>query len=119
MGVHSYAGKEENGMYSQKDASSEHAKAMRKKAGTWLKKLRERAELTQRDLATRVGWEYYTFVSQIEAGKGRVPPQMYEAYADTLGVDVQDFTKKMLMFYDPFTYKLLFGQPTKRDLEGA
>ena len=43
---------------------------LRQDAGRWLKELRESKRLTQRDLALGVGAEYYTFISQLENGRG-------------------------------------------------
>lgn len=50
----------------------------RREAGVWLRQLREERGFTQRQLAERVGIEYYTFVSQIEAGRGRIPADRYQ-----------------------------------------
>jgi len=78
-------------------------KLLRREAGIWLKEMRE-----ARDLATMVGVDYYTFVSQIESGRGRIPPDRYEAWAQALGMDAGAFVRKLLRFYDPITYALLF-----------
>ncbi|SOD98762.1 helix-turn-helix domain-containing protein [Caenispirillum bisanense] len=96
-------------MYShpQQGVGTDVAK-LRQDAGRWLKSLREAAGLSQRDLAREVGVDYYTFISQIEAGRGRIPPDRYEAFATALGVDVVDFVKRLLSYYDPVTYHLLF-----------
>jgi len=51
----------------------EGTKLLRREAGIWLKELREARGLSQRDLANLVGVEYYTFISQIESGRGRIP----------------------------------------------
>jgi transcriptional regulator with XRE-family HTH domain len=98
---------------SQKDANYE---AARKKGGLFLKKTREKAGLTQKELADRLGIKYYTFVSQIESGKGRVPPDLYDKWAEAVSMETSDFVKKLLVFYDPVTFKALFGLPTKKDL---
>lgn len=86
--------------------------ALRRECGSWLKEKREAAGLSQRDIAARVGIEYYTFISQIEAGRGRVPPERYEAYALGLGVDPREFTMTMLRYNEPIVFELLFkGEP--------
>lgn len=97
-------------MYShpQQGGDADEVKRLRKAAGAWLRDLRLAAGLSQRDLANRVGVEYYTFVSQIEAGRGRIPPERYESFASALGVEPRDFVKELLSFYDPITYRLLF-----------
>jgi len=55
------------------------AKARWRIAGASLKRLREDAELTQRDLSMKVGFDYYTMVSQIETGAVRLPAEKWEA----------------------------------------
>lgn len=82
---------------------------LRQDAGRWLKELRESKRLTQRDLAVGVGAEYYTFISQLENGRGRIPPDRYADWAKALDVPVRPFVKKLMSFYDPVTYDLLFG----------
>jgi DNA-binding XRE family transcriptional regulator len=43
-------------------------KQLRKLAGDWLKLRRAEVELSQADLAARLGLKYYTFISQVENG---------------------------------------------------
>jgi hypothetical protein len=56
-----------------------------------------------------VGAEYYTFISQLETGRGRVPPDRYRVWASALQVDPKLFVKQLLSYYDPITYGILFG----------
>ena len=63
-----------------------NAKQLRKEAGMWLKELRQQAGLSQIELAARLQLKYYTFISQIETGYGRVPTEAMEAWAKALGV---------------------------------
>jgi transcriptional regulator with XRE-family HTH domain len=88
--------------------AGDSVKILRREAGGWLRGMRESRGLSQRDLATLVGVDYYTFISQIEAGRGRIPPDRYEAWADALGMETSLFVRKMMRFYDPVTYGLLF-----------
>jgi transcriptional regulator with XRE-family HTH domain len=81
---------------------------LRRDAGHWLRELREARGLSQRQLAAQVGVEYYTFVSQLETGRGRIPPDRYRIWAEALGVSPRDFVVKLLRFYDPVTYAILF-----------
>ncbi|KZD06452.1 helix-turn-helix domain-containing protein [Oceanibaculum pacificum] len=92
------------------------SKLLRQEAGLWLKQLRETRKLTQRELAERVNINYYTFISQIEAGKGRVPPESYQLWADALGVERVEFVKRLLAYYDPFTYRALFADETGAEI---
>jgi transcriptional regulator with XRE-family HTH domain len=89
----------------------ERTKLLRREAGVWLKRQREARGLSQRDLATLVGVDYYTFISQIESGRGRIPPDRYAVFADALGVEPSLFVRTLLGYYDPITYELLFSQP--------
>jgi len=81
---------------------------LRRDAGLWLKQLREAQGLSQRDLAEMVGVEYYTFISQVESGRGRIPPDRYRAWADAVGVPTREFVTKLMRYYDPVTYRILF-----------
>jgi len=80
----------------------------RRRAGTWLKRLREDAELTQLDVANRVGFKYYAFVSQVETGFSRLPTEKMEAWARTLRVDPQQFARHLLSFYEPELHRMLY-----------
>lgn len=81
---------------------------LRKSAGLYLRELREKKGLSQRALANLVGAEYYTIVSQLETGRGRVPQECYEDWAKALDIDVRIFVKRLFSYYDPITYKILF-----------
>lgn len=81
---------------------------LRKEAGRWLKKLREDRGLSQRQLAEKVGTDYYTFISQLETGRGRIPPDRYRIWAEALGLDPKTFVKNLMRYYDPQTYEILF-----------
>jgi|HubBroStandDraft_5_1064220.scaffolds.fasta_scaffold363680_2 ribosome-binding protein aMBF1 (putative translation factor) len=91
--------------------STKSTKDLRKRAGQWLRELREKRGLSQRDFATKVGAEYYTFISQLETGRGRIPPDRYLVWADALEVDLQEFVRKLMSYYDPVTYGILFEEP--------
>lgn len=82
-------------------------KALRIKGGAYVRSLREAKGLTQRDLADKVGLKYYTFVSQVETGSARVPPESYGRWADALEICRKEFAMQLLRFYDPYTYACL------------
>jgi transcriptional regulator with XRE-family HTH domain len=84
------------------------AKKLRKQAGTWLKELRARAGLSQIELAALLGFKYYTFISQVENGFGRVPTESLEAWARALGAEPSSFARKLLSYYEPELHRLLF-----------
>lgn len=84
------------------------AKRQRKLAGDWLKELRAASGLSQIKLAEHLGLKYYTFVSQVENGFGRVPTESMEEWAKALGVDPSAFARRLVSFYDPELHRLLF-----------
>ena len=84
------------------------ARLLRKQAGTWLKELRNQAGLSQVELAERLGLKYYTFISQVENGFGRVPTDAMEGWAVALGVPPPEFARRLLAYYDPELHRLLF-----------
>ena len=91
--------------------SSELTQKLRTQAGHWPRELREQRGLSQRELAAQVGAGYYTFISQLETGRGRIPPDRYLAWAHALGVDKREFVRALMSYYDPVTYSILFDQP--------
>jgi transcriptional regulator with XRE-family HTH domain len=115
-------------MYSnpQKLSVDDTAK-LRRDAGRWLKELREARGLSQRQLAAEVGAEFYSFISQLETGRGRIPPDRYLIWAKALGVCPRELVTKLMQFYDPVTYGILFeenrsqqsGPPADREKAGA
>ena len=84
------------------------AKELRRRAGAWLKELRACAGLSQIQLAERLGLKYYTFISQVENGFGRVPTESLEAWARALGIEPSAFARELLTYYDPELHRLLF-----------
>lgn len=92
---------------------SDNSKELRAKAGQWLKGLREQKGLTQLQLAKLLGYEYFTFISQIEIGKGAVPSAKYAAFARALDVDPKEFVKTCLKYYDPHAWEILWGGKSK------
>lgn len=92
---------------------------LRQEAGSWLKSLREEAGLSQRELAKAVGIDYYTFISQIESGRGRVPPSQIRAWAEALNVPVREFAIELMRFYDPFNHAIIFGEDAPGSLPKA
>lgn len=91
---------------------SEEVLELRREGGRYLKELREAQGLSQRQLAALVGADYYTFISQLETGRGRIPPDRYRAWADALKIEPRAFVRNVMRFYDPMTYEILFGDPT-------
>ena len=93
----------------QKRTSSD-VQDLRREGGRWLKDLREHIGLSQRQLALKVGAEHYTFISQLETGRGRIPPDRYEEWALALEVEPKPFVRELMRFYDPTTFRILFDE---------
>ena len=81
---------------------------LRRQAGKLLKHLREKAGHSQRSFSAEIGSPVYTFVSQIETGRGRVPPDQVRVWAKAFGIDARDFQLMIMRFYDPETFAVLF-----------
>jgi transcriptional regulator with XRE-family HTH domain len=97
-------------MYSNPQRRSDKlTQKLRVEAGRWLRELREKRELTQRELAQRVGAEYYTFISQLENGRGRIPPDRYLVWAEALEIPPREFVRSLMYYYDPVTYQIIFA----------
>jgi len=90
-------------------AKAAQTKSLRQEAGRWLKAAREQAGLTQAQLSAEVGLRYYTFVSQVESGVGRLPIETQAAWAKALRLDEAEFAKTLLAYYEPELHRLLFG----------
>lgn len=90
-------------------AKAAQTKVLRQQAGRWLKAAREHAGLTQAQLSEEVGLRYYTFVSQVESGVGRLPIETQAAWAKALRLDEAEFAKTLLAYYEPELHRLLFG----------
>jgi transcriptional regulator with XRE-family HTH domain len=90
-------------------AKAAQTKVLRQEAGRWLKAARERAGLTQAQLSDEVGLRYYTFVSQVESGVGRLPIETQAAWAKALHLDEAEFARTLLAYYEPELHRLLFG----------
>jgi transcriptional regulator with XRE-family HTH domain len=87
---------------------------LRRMAGQWLRELREQRGLSQRELAQKVGVEYYTLISQLEHGLGRIAPEVYLVWAEALGVESREFVRRLTSYYDPETYGVIFGRQARK-----
>ena len=82
--------------------------------GVWLRSLRDRAEITARELAEQVGAPSVVWLLEVEAGLRPVPSSMYKGYAKHLGVVVSDFAANCLRHYDRKAYDALFGSEERK-----
>ncbi|WP_019998692.1 helix-turn-helix domain-containing protein [Aureimonas ureilytica] len=84
---------------------------LREEGGAWLQKMRLEAGLSQRELAKALDVKYLSFISQIEAGRGRVPYERYLDWANALRMDPREFVATLMSYYDPITYEIIFQDP--------
>ena len=100
---------------------TEAAKARRREAGAYVKKLRTEAGLTQRELSEKLNLNYYTFISQVESGAARVPPEQCLAWAVALKVDGATFSRTLLRYYDPHMFEAIFSsaQEARKGANGS
>jgi transcriptional regulator with XRE-family HTH domain len=96
-------------MYTHIRGRSAKLTKLRNQAGCWLRDLREKRGLSQRGLARKVGVAHHTFISQLENGRIRVPPDRYLVWAEALGVEPRAFVRALLAYYDPVTYEIIFA----------
>lgn len=94
---------------------------LKKEGGRWLRALRDRRGLSQKDLAALVDVQNSVFISQLENGRVRIPPERYEQWAAAYGFSTYEFVKCLMSFYDPVTFRLLFHEDndTNRTIDGA
>lgn len=86
----------------------EETREQRVTLGLWLRSLREEHGLSQRELADLLSLDYYTFISQLENGRGKIPAHRYVEWANALRQEPQSFVKMLLKHYEPMTYRVLF-----------
>ncbi|MFG6573902.1 MULTISPECIES: helix-turn-helix transcriptional regulator [unclassified Sulfitobacter] len=90
-------------------AVSDKGSDPRVELGGWLKSLREAQGLSQRKMAEELSLDYYTFISQLETGRGKIPSARYGDWAKVLDQQPKPFMKKLLSYYEPEAYEMLFG----------
>ncbi|TXM61527.1 helix-turn-helix transcriptional regulator [Methylobacterium sp. WL120] len=88
--------------------SASETQELRREAGKLLKHLREKAGHSQRTFSAEIGSPLYTFVSQVETGRGRVPPDQIRVWANAYGLEAREFLLMIMRFYDPETFSVLF-----------
>jgi len=99
------------------ESSKQQTELLRVTVGQWLRDRRVALGLSQKELADRAGFDYYTFISQLETGRGRVPAERYEQYAKALQVEPREFAMRMLQAYESSTYKILFPSEAMHEME--
>lgn len=72
-----------------------------------LSKAIEASELTQREIADRVGFRQANIISMLKTGETRVPLDRIPALAQTLGMDERDFLLTAIAEYHPGVHEVL------------
>ena len=76
--------------------------------GSELKDARVRSGFTQKGLASALGLEYYTMISQMELGYISIPAALWHDIALHLNMDTSRWILSCLNEYQPDVYKALF-----------
>ncbi len=97
----------------------DRTKELRRELGAWLKQGREAKGLTQAELAEKLGLRYYSFISQVENGIGRIPQDLYRPWADALGIDAPVFAMTVLEHIEPGLHAMLAAESRRRTQEAS
>lgn len=90
----------------------------RRVAGEYVSNLRQRAGITQLEIAKALGMRDAA-ISAVEVGRNSLPPERLAAWADILGVNRREFAKTLLRSYDPWMFSALFPKELPEEaLEG-
>lgn len=89
---------------------AEKSRELRRSFGRWLKERREAQGLTQADLGMKLGLKYYSFISQVENGIGRIPQELYEPWAAALEIEPETFAWMALSRLEPGLHHMLRNQ---------
>ncbi|MFP4570111.1 helix-turn-helix domain-containing protein [Rhodosalinus sp.] len=84
--------------------------------GAKLKSARTKAGYTQKALASELGVEYYTMISQMELGYISIPPSLWRPIAIVLKLDMGDWVLRCLQEYQPEVYKALFNNRSRKEV---
>lgn len=91
-----------------------HRQRLREEGGSWLRRKREEAGLTQKELSEILDLKIYTFISQVELGRGRIPFERYAEWARALKIDEYEFATKALSYYEPAIFEIVIAGKGKR-----
>ena len=101
-------------MYSsQQQISSPEVVELRKEAGLWLKELREKRGLSQRQMAEKVGGIITPSSLNWSQGAAGYPRPIF-GVGRGFGRRAEVFVRNLLRSYDPVTYSILFGKSKPR-----
>lgn len=88
--------------------SSADFRRLRQAAGGWLRSLPEKRQLSKREFAPKVDFDYYRINSQLRTGCCRIPPDRYRLSAELRSVDTKSVVRELMRSYDSITHEFLF-----------
>ncbi len=94
------------------EEAHQEAKARTREAGDYIKSLRERVQMSQRQFSIRLNIKHYGFVSQVETGSTYLPAEYWPPLCELCGEDIKKFTHFVFARYYPDLYNTLM------DVEG-
>lgn len=77
--------------------------------GSYLAQTRQKAGVSQQDVATVLGLKNASFIGHCERGRAPFPSCYWLKYCELVGVDPRDFARKMVWFTDPMVWAMLNG----------
>lgn len=95
--------------------SEERVQKNRDNLGAELKEARTKAGYTQKALASELGLEYYTMISQMELGYISIPASLWYPISKVLGVNSAEWVLRCLHEYQPEVYKALFHNRGRKE----
>lgn len=84
--------------------------------GSEMKEARQRSGYTQKALASTLGIEYYTMISQMELGYISIPASLWSPIANSLSMDPTEWVLRCLLEYQPEVYKALFDNLSRSEV---
>ncbi len=95
--------------------SDERKERNRENLGTVLRDARVKEGYTQKALASALGLEYYTMISQMELGYISIPAALWVNIAMVLRLNSSEWVLKCLREYQPEVFKALFQNRSMRE----
>ncbi|MEM9393775.1 MAG: helix-turn-helix transcriptional regulator [Pseudomonadota bacterium] len=96
--------------------SDDRKQRYKDKLGAAIKAARIKTGYTQKGLASELGLEYYTMVSQMEQGHIAIPATLWIPIATALDLDRDTWVLRCLHEYQPNVYKALFGRRSRSEV---
>lgn len=95
--------------------SDERVQKNKDNLGSELKEARLKSGFTQKALASELGLEYYTMISQMELGYISIPASLWSPIATVLHLNSSEWVLRCLHEYQPEVYKALFHNRSRKE----